>query len=188
MTSLIRLAVASCLLTATVSAQAPPATSAAPQAPTAPKTPAAPGASVAALVKDPAARLPTDPNLTIGKLPNGLTYYVKENRRPEGRAELWLAVNAGSVLEDPDQQGLAHMVEHMAFNGTRDFQTQDLLHYLESVGMQFGADLPLWPGTNMVTVVARANAQVRSVKTMFIYRDPPRTAQQTPAAQPVATP
>jgi carboxyl-terminal processing protease len=54
--------------------------------------------------------------------------------------------------------------------------------------MAFAADLPLWPGTNMVTVVARANAQVRSVKTMFIYRDPPRTAQQTPATQPVATP
>lgn len=54
--------------------------------------------------------------------------------------------------------------------------------------MAFMADLPLWPGTNMVTVVARANAQVRSVKTMFIYRDPPRTAQQTPATQPVATP
>jgi carboxyl-terminal processing protease len=54
--------------------------------------------------------------------------------------------------------------------------------------MAFAADLPLWPGTNMVTVVARANAQVRSVKTMFIYRDPPRTAQQTPAPQPVATP
>ncbi|HEX2644971.1 MAG TPA: insulinase family protein [Thermoanaerobaculia bacterium] len=97
--------------------------------------------STQALVRNPAARLPTDPNLTIGKLPNGLTYYIKANRRPEGRAELWLAVNAGSVLEDPDQQGLAHFVEHMAFNGTRDFQKQDLLHYLETVGMQFGADV-----------------------------------------------
>jgi zinc protease len=129
------------------SAQAPPATPASPetpaaaQAPAAAKPPAAPGAPAAALVKDPSALLPTDPNLTIGKLPNGLTYYVKANRRPEGRAELWLAVNAGSVLEDPDQQGLAHMVEHMAFNGTRDFQKQDLMHYLESVGMQFGADV-----------------------------------------------
>src|SRR5262245_51369391 len=59
-----------------------------------------------------------DPQIKIGKLSNGLTYYVMEHKMPEQRAALWLAVNAGSVLEDDDQRGLAHFVEHMAFNGT----------------------------------------------------------------------
>src|SRR5262245_50040495 len=88
-----------------------------------------------------AARLPTDSAVTVGTLPNGLRYYVRENKRPEKRAELRLVVNAGSVLEDADQRGLAHMVEHMAFNGTQHFAKQDIVNYIESIGMQFGADL-----------------------------------------------
>ncbi len=86
-------------------------------------------------------RLPTDTAVIVGTLPNGLRYYVRENRRPEKRAELRLVVNTGSVLEDPDQRGLAHMVEHMAFNGTQHFAKQDIINYIESIGMQFGADL-----------------------------------------------
>src|SRR6187549_1101311 len=62
--------------------------------------------------------LPVDPEITIGRLPNGLTYYIRKNSVPAGRAEIWLVVNAGSVLEDEDQRGLAHLVEHMAFNGS----------------------------------------------------------------------
>jgi len=85
--------------------------------------------------------LPTDPKITIGKLKNGLKYYIRENEKPENRAELRLAVNAGSVLEDDDQQGLAHFVEHMAFNGTRNFAKQEIVDYLESIGMQFGPDI-----------------------------------------------
>jgi zinc protease len=85
--------------------------------------------------------LPTDPNVTVGTLPNGLRYYIRENRRPEQRAELRLVVNAGSILEDDDQLGLAHFAEHMAFNGTRNFEKQELVSYLESIGMRFGADL-----------------------------------------------
>ncbi|MGQ0562078.1 MAG: M16 family metallopeptidase [Gemmatimonadota bacterium] len=85
--------------------------------------------------------LTSDPDVTIGRLPNGLTYYIRENRKPEARAELRLAVNAGSVLEDAKQLGLAHFAEHMAFNGTEHFAKQDLVHYLESIGMRFGADL-----------------------------------------------
>jgi zinc protease len=85
--------------------------------------------------------LPVDPRVTTGTLPNGLRYYIRENRRPEQRAELRLVVNAGSILEDEDQQGLAHFVEHMAFNGTRHFAKQELVAYLESIGMRFGADL-----------------------------------------------
>jgi zinc protease len=85
--------------------------------------------------------LPVDPNITIGRLPNGLRYYIRVNKKPEARAELRLAVNAGSVLEDEKQLGLAHFVEHMAFNGTKNFAKQELVHYLESIGMRFGADL-----------------------------------------------
>ncbi|HWN41162.1 MAG TPA: insulinase family protein, partial [Thermoanaerobaculia bacterium] len=92
------------------------------------------------------ALLPVDPEITIGKLPNGLTYYIRKNSVPAGRAEIWLVVNAGSVLEDEDQRGLAHLVEHMAFNGSRDFEHQDLVRYLESIGMRFGADVNAYTG------------------------------------------
>ena len=85
--------------------------------------------------------LPVDPAVTVGTLSNGLRYYIRENRRPLNRAELRLVVNAGSVLEDDDQRGLAHFVEHMAFNGTRNFAKQELVNYIESIGMRFGPDL-----------------------------------------------
>jgi zinc protease len=85
--------------------------------------------------------LPSDPAVTIGSLPNGLRYYIRVNQRPAHRAELRLVVNAGSILEDPDQRGLAHFVEHMAFNGTAHFAKQQLVDYIESIGMRFGADL-----------------------------------------------
>ncbi|MGD0592035.1 MAG: insulinase family protein [Bacteroidota bacterium] len=82
-----------------------------------------------------------DPKILIGKLDNGLTYYIRENKMPEKRAELRIAVKAGSILEDDDQQGLAHFVEHMAFNGTKDFPKQDIINFLEKSGVRFGADL-----------------------------------------------
>ncbi len=85
--------------------------------------------------------LPRDEAVRIGELPNGLRYYVRSNGRPEDQASLRLVVRAGSVLEDEDQLGLAHFVEHMAFNGTRNFEKQELIDYLEGVGMRFGADL-----------------------------------------------
>jgi zinc protease len=85
--------------------------------------------------------LPVDPDLVIGKLPNGLTYYIKVNRRPEKRAELRLVTNIGSVQEDDDQQGLAHFTEHMAFNGTKHFPKTELLEYLNSIGMGFAGGL-----------------------------------------------
>ena len=89
----------------------------------------------------PAQQLPVDPQITIGKFSNGMRYYIRANPKPEKRAELRLVVNAGSVLEDDDQQGLAHFVEHMAFNGTQHFPRQELVHFIESLGMRFGADL-----------------------------------------------
>ena len=85
--------------------------------------------------------IPADPLITVGTLPNGLRYYVRANHQPEKRAELRLVVNAGSVLEDEDQRGLAHFVEHMAFNGTAHFPKMGIVNFLESVGMRFGAHI-----------------------------------------------
>jgi zinc protease len=86
-------------------------------------------------------KLPFDPQVTLGKFDNGLRYYLRVNKKPENRAELQLIVNAGSVLEDDDQQGLAHFVEHMAFNGTKHFAKQELVKFMESIGMRFGPSL-----------------------------------------------
>ncbi len=88
-----------------------------------------------------AATIPMNPQVTAGTLPNGLHYFIRANKKPEDRAELRLVVNAGSVLEAADQRGLAHFVEHMAFNGTEHFPKQELESFLESIGMRFGQDL-----------------------------------------------
>ena len=85
--------------------------------------------------------IPLDTSITFGKLDNGLTYYIKANHKPEKRAVLRLVVNAGSVLEDSDQCGLAHFVEHMGFNGTKNFKKHELIDYLESIGMKFGPEV-----------------------------------------------
>jgi zinc protease len=90
--------------------------------------------------------LPIDPAIIRGRLENGLSYYVRENQKPENRAQVWLAVNAGSVLEDEDQRGLAHFLEHMAFNGTEDFAKHEIIDYLESIGMQFGPEINAYTG------------------------------------------
>src|SRR5881392_638875 len=82
--------------------------------------------------------IPLDPQITTGRFANGVRYYIRKNKKPEGRAELRLVVNAGSILEDRDQSGLAHFVEHMAFNGTKNFPKQEMVHFLESTGMRFG--------------------------------------------------
>jgi zinc protease len=91
-------------------------------------------------------KIPVDPKITVGELPNGLRYYIRENREPKNRADLRLVVNAGSVLEDEDQRGLAHMVEHTAFNGSKHFARQKLVEFMESIGMRFGADLNAFTG------------------------------------------
>ena len=85
--------------------------------------------------------IPVNPQVTIGEFENGIDYYIQVNKKPENRAALWLVVNSGSVLEDDDQRGLAHFVEHMAFNGTEHFKKQELVDYLESIGMQFGPEI-----------------------------------------------
>ncbi len=85
--------------------------------------------------------IPMDPTVRSGALPNGLRYLIRHNAWPEHRAELRLVVNVGSVQEDDDQRGLAHFVEHMAFNGTTHFARQELVDYIERIGMRFGAHL-----------------------------------------------
>ena len=87
------------------------------------------------------APLTMDPAVRTGRLPNGLRYYVRRNARPEKRAELRLVVNAGSILETDAQRGVAHFVEHMAFNGTRRFPKSAIVDFLERIGMRFGADV-----------------------------------------------
>jgi zinc protease len=82
--------------------------------------------------------LPVDPAVRTGQLANGLRYYVRQNARPANRVALRLAVNVGSIHEDDDQRGLAHFLEHMAFNGTENFKPGELITFLESIGARFG--------------------------------------------------
>ncbi|PZR22718.1 MAG: peptidase M16 [Flavobacterium psychrophilum] len=85
--------------------------------------------------------IPFDPNVKVGKLKNGLTYYIRKNAKPENKVDLRLVINAGSILEDDDQQGLAHFMEHMCFNGTKRFPKNQLVDYLQSIGVKFGQHL-----------------------------------------------
>lgn len=85
--------------------------------------------------------IPMDPSVKIGKLKNGLTYYIKKNAKPENKVDLRLVINAGSILENDDQQGLAHFMEHMCFNGTKNFPKNELVDYLQSIGVKFGQHL-----------------------------------------------
>lgn len=86
-------------------------------------------------------KLPLDPKVKMGKLENGLTYYIRENNKPEQHVELRLVLNAGSINEDDDQSGLAHMCEHMAFNGTTHFKKNEIVSFLQDIGVSFGNDL-----------------------------------------------
>ena len=85
--------------------------------------------------------IPVDPDVRIGKLDNGLTYYIRHNNWPENRAEFYIAQKVGSIQENDDQRGLAHFLEHMAFNGSKHFKGNELLRWCESIGVKFGTDL-----------------------------------------------
>ena len=85
--------------------------------------------------------VPVDPDVRIGKLDNGLTYYIRHNNWPEQRAEFYIAQRVGSIQEDDTQRGLAHFLEHMAFNGSKHFKGNELIRWCESIGVQFGGDL-----------------------------------------------
>lgn len=98
-----------------------------------PQAPAA-AAATAPLTQE----VPLDPSIRSGKFDNGLRYFIRTTKRPEKRAELRLVVDVGSIVENDDQLGLAHLLEHMAFNGTKHFPKQEIVTFLESLGMRFG--------------------------------------------------
>lgn len=106
--------------------------------------------------------IPSDQDILSGILPNGMKYFIKHNEKPEDRAELRLAVKAGSLQEDEDQLGVAHFVEHMAFNGSKHFKKNELIDYLESVGTRFGADLNAY--TSFEETVYMIQARTDSLK------------------------
>ena len=86
-------------------------------------------------------QLPLDPKIKVGKLDNGLTYILLNNEKPAGQAYFYIAQRVGSILENDDQQGLAHFLEHMCFNGTKHFPGKSMINWLESVGVKFGYNL-----------------------------------------------
>ncbi|MCH5326745.1 MAG: insulinase family protein [Duncaniella sp.] len=90
--------------------------------------------------------LPVDSDVRIGKLPNGLTYYIRHNENPKGQADFYIAQKVGSILEEDNQRGLAHFLEHMCFNGTTHFPDNSLRDWLESVGVKFGYNLNAYTG------------------------------------------
>ncbi|MCH5220212.1 MAG: insulinase family protein [Muribaculaceae bacterium] len=90
--------------------------------------------------------VPADPAVRIGKLDNGLTYYIRHNETPKGQADFFIAQSVGSILENDDQRGLAHFLEHMCFNGTENFPGNSLIDWLETVGVKFGQNLNAYTG------------------------------------------
>lgn len=95
--------------------------------------------------------LPNDPAVKVGKLDNGLTYYIRHNEKPAQRAEFYLATNVGAIQETPDQDGLAHFLEHMCFNGTKNFPDKGILNWLESIGASFGGNVNAATGVEETT-------------------------------------
>jgi zinc protease len=134
-----------------------------------PATPAAAQAAALGLQQ----AIPVNPQITVGALPNGLRYYVRANKQPEKRAELRLVVKAGSILEDDDQQGLAHFVEHMAFNGTKNYPGDGVVQFLQSLGMRFGADVNAYTSFNETVFMLTVPTDQPNVldKSMLILED-----------------
>lgn len=90
---------------------------------------------------NPETRIPVDPDVRTGRLDNGLTYYIRHNENPKGQADFYIIHNVGAIQENDSQQGLAHFLEHMAFNGTKNLPDKTLIEYLEKIGVKFGANL-----------------------------------------------
>ena len=110
--------------------------------------------------------IPTDPNVRIGKLENGLTYYIRHNELPDNQADFYIAQKVGSILEEDNQRGLAHFLEHMCFNGTTHFPDNLLREYLESIGVKFGANLNAYTSVDE-TVYNISNVPVRLLSVDF---------------------
>ena len=109
--------------------------------------------------------IPIDQDVRIGKLDNGLTYYIRKNSLPANRADFYIAQKVGSIQEEDNQRGLAHFLEHMCFNGTRNFPGSSMIKWLESVGVKFGYNL------NAYTSIDETVYRISSVPTERIgYR------------------
>ena len=128
------------------------------------------GAQAALNLADP---IPIGPQVEKGQLANGLTYYLQKNNRPENSIELRLVVKAGSILEDDDQRGLAHLLEHMAFNGSKHFKKNELISALQSMGMKFGADLNAYTSFNetVYTLTVPTNQPETIDKAFLVLQD-----------------
>ena len=107
-----------------------------------------------------AQHLPIDPTIRYGKLDNGLTYYICPNEKAMGKTEFYIVQRVGSILEEENQRGLAHFLEHMAFNGTKNFPGKSLIAYLESNGVRFGADINAYTSFDQ-TVYSISNVPVQ---------------------------
>src|ERR1700726_3213607 len=118
-------------------------------------------------------QMPVDPEVVVGSLPNGLRYYVRANGKPAHRAELRLVVKAGSVLEDDDQRGLAHFVEHMEFEGTKNFPRQSIADFLSSLGLSIGPDANAETSYDDTQYTLRVPADVPGVldRAMLVLED-----------------
>ena len=117
--------------------------------------------------------LPNDPAVRVGHLENGLTYYIRHNEKPAGRAEFYLATNVGAIQETPDQDGLAHFLEHMCFNGTKNFPGKKILDYLQSIGASFGGNVNASTGVEqtiyMLTNIPLVNETVVDTCIMIMH-------------------
>ena len=120
------------------------------------------------------ATIPVDPDVRIGKLSNGLTYYIRHNNWPEHRANFYIAQKVGSIQEEENQRGLAHFLEHMAFNGSDNFKGNSLIEWCRSKGIEFGADLNAYTSIDQ-TVYNIDNVPTKSQSTLdsclLILRD-----------------
>jgi len=117
--------------------------------------------------------IPQDERVRTGQLENGLKYFIQKNGKPENRAELRLVINAGSMQEDDDQLGLAHFVEHMAFNGSKNFKKNELVDYLESVGARFGPDLNAYTSFDETVYMLQVQTddQEKMLKGLLVLED-----------------
>ena len=133
-------------------------------------------------------QLPNDPAVRTGKLDNGLTYYIRHNANPENRAEFYLATNVGALQEEPDQDGLAHFLEHMCFNGTKNFPGKSILNWLESIGASFGGNVNASTGVEQTIYLLNnipypAQADVSNMGMVYYIMSPGELDYSNPVDQ-----
>ncbi len=104
---------------------------------------------------NPMAPIEADPEVRVGKVPAGLTYYIRHNAKPKGQADFYILTDVGAIQEEDDQQGLAHFLEHMAFNGTINMPGKEMIEYLEKIGVKFGANLNAGTGWDQTTYLIK---------------------------------